>query len=491
MTAALPPAELKLEETNLGMDKLFRDSQNGVDRTGGVAQKLFSAGAYAINLGASGTLVTTPNDLTTAVGGLISLRVAVENAFISGRTVEFSPDVFKMNGGATEVVLTNGEITIDNDVKILGLMKNNGLDEAFINVKAPVTYGEAAGGSGASAHRVFNITKQVGGDAPSVEISNLLISGGDIGAQDGGGMLISGGEAVSPNDVKLKNVTVFGSGAENGGGIAVKDHATLDLDGCFIQGNAASANGGGLYAAGGTVTADSAVFMNNIAANGAGAYVGPSGVLQSKNGSFTRNEADTSGGGLYSEGAAAIEGGVIGENTAGNSGGGLYSAGGEGSSVKGTFFRKNSIAGGSDTVQGGAVYNRNTSALDIDGCSFDGNTALSGSIGSGGGAYNAQGGAMFVANSTFHGNTAGNGGALYGGGTGSNLVAAGCTLAGNRAAQAGGGLYKEAAAGAQVLNSIVLGNYKGDSPDANPTIHICWAALPHTALCITYTVRSM
>lgn len=74
--------------------------------------------------------------------------------------------------------------------------------------------------------------------------------------------------------VTLKNLTLTGGYAANGGGINITSGSVTLSGGTIITGNTATSNGGGIYAAGGTtILSDTTVTGNTATTNGKGIYI--------------------------------------------------------------------------------------------------------------------------------------------------------------------------------------------------------------------------
>ena len=144
-----------------------------------------------------------------------------------------------------------------------------------------------------------------------------------------------------------------------------------------IEGNYATANGGGIYMASGTCsittgTIGSSASYHNEAVNGGGIYSASGTGLTVAGGSVNYNKASTSGGGLYVAGAMYFSDGDINHNTAtSGNGGGVCIASTGSFSVSGTAeMTGNSVPSG----QGGGVYQGGTMNADGTSLTITGNT---------------------------------------------------------------------------------------------------------------------
>ncbi len=148
-------------------------------------------------------------------------------------------------------------------------------------------------------------------------------------------------------------------------------------------------------------------------------------------------------------------------------------------------------------LEGGGMYNYNSSSPTVTNCTFSGNTADYG-----GGMYNwdnsnpmvtnctftgnsaSAGSGMLnnsssptVTNCTFSGNTAESGGGMYN--NYSSPTVTNCTFSGNQAAEKGGGMYNRDGSSSTVTNCTFSGNSAADygggmlNDNSNPTVTNC------------------
>jgi hypothetical protein len=180
---------------------------------------------------------------------------------------------------------------------------------------------------------------------PTVLVRNIVLSGGDGGADKGGGVDLSGGILL-----RLDNVNVQNSNADYGGGIRVHGGPpipTLSLEGGSLIGatsifagpNNAFLNGGGIYCDdGGLIEWEDASINFNSALLGGGMYLdGCTLTMPSAPGTELRtveirgNEVLQSGGGLMAINSSSLTLSSelnrqvrISNNKAGTGGGGIY-----------------------------------------------------------------------------------------------------------------------------------------------------------------------
>jgi hypothetical protein len=179
-------------------------------------------------------------------------------------------------------VYTEPGITVDKSLTLRG--------EA-----AATTIVQAAATPGTATDRVFFIPRGV-----SVTLEKLTIRYGHVGLySDGGGLLNDG-------TLTLKNSTVRGNTAPNGGGLANFSDGTLTLTQSTVRGNSATNIGGGL-ANWGTLTLTQSTVRGNSATNGGGLYndYDFDDTLTLTQSTVSGNSA-TNGGGLYNTGYATL-----------------------------------------------------------------------------------------------------------------------------------------------------------------------------------------
>lgn len=196
----------------------------------------------------------------------------------------------------------------------------------------------------------------------------------------------------------------------------------LSLYGLQIQNGKSDLTGGGVYLSlsSSTLMAESCVFFNNAASsNGGGVYAGNLQVIDCV---FDGNISESSGGGAYVENNLTMSDCVVKNNQAGFDGGGVRARKSE---LINTMFLNN-ISTGSG-YNGGGIYSSNTTARN---CIFDANTSLS----EGGGAHVSGG--EFIG-CTFKNNKSDAGGGLYSSGA---LSVVNSTFIQNEAESLGGAI---------------------------------------------------
>jgi uncharacterized repeat protein (TIGR01451 family) len=252
------------------------------------------------------------------------------------------------------------------------------------------------------------------------------------------GLTITQGLANSPAN------TIFTGSGLRGGGIFDEDE-NLTLDAVTITQNAATADGGGLWADGFsmTLTVNNSTISGNTSAKGGGVYVEDTGgTMNFSNSVISGNQSAGAGGGIYfydPDDDVVFQNTTISGNTAGTIGGGVYLYSFDNG---GMTFRESTISGNTAQAGGGLfLYNIDTVPLVIENSTISGNHATAGD---GGGIY------------------------LYGLYSGASLSFV--TVDGNTATGSGGGIFVNSGNGTFALNdSIVADNTAGTNNDLDGT----------------------
>jgi hypothetical protein len=181
--------------------------------------------------------------------GDFSLREAIRFSELNPEldTIKFS-DGLRAPGGSK--IQTNSQLSISASVII------QGPDSWFLTVAGfdPTPLVKNSDGQ-----RVFNIDNASPTDFSDVDISNLIISGGDS-AGNGGGIF-------NRENLTLSGMTIRNNGASlRGGGIYVQ-YGTLSIDGSTINDNRAGDDGGGLYVDGSATMPEVQLTSSTISAN--------------------------------------------------------------------------------------------------------------------------------------------------------------------------------------------------------------------------------
>ena len=259
-------------------------------------------------------------------------------------------------------------------------------------------------------------------------------STGKTGKITGGGGDAGGGVAVSNNATfNMQGGTISGNTATNGGGVALGGGATFTMSGGTITGNSAD-NGGGVYSSGSSFSMTGGTISNNSAGDfnyGGGVLIQSGNFSMSGTAAITGNVGGSDGGGVYFDGSTfTMSGGSISGGNHATSGGGVYVNSGTFNMTGGTITGNSTdgwagggvytcsifnmsgsaaITGNSASTEGGGVYqDRYSSAVfTMTGGSITNNT--SGSKGYAGvcireaGTFNLSGGAVIDGNT--HGGT--------------------------------------------------------------------------------------
>jgi predicted outer membrane repeat protein len=296
--------------------------------------------------------------------------------------------------------------------------------------------------------------------------ATLIVQDSTVGGAGGGNMAYNGGGIYSSagTSTTLIGSTVSANGANTGGGIY--NNGTLNITNSIIGGagvgNAATADGGGIYHTAGTLTVDGSTISGNTARNGGGIY--SEATLEVLNSSTigeagAPNQAEDAGGGICSllaVGMTTVDGSSVSANEAKYCAG-IFSQGTlnvqNGSTIGGAG------AGNHATVFGGGICNQ-AGITTVDGSAVTDNMADE----EGGGIFSYVGGTTTVTGSTISANTATEGGGIYTQDNTSTTTVDGSTVggldAGNIATTHGGGIYNNAGT-VIVTGSRILHNRAG------------------------------
>jgi len=257
---------------------------------------------------------------------------------------------------------------------------------------------------------------------------------------DGGGLFSTVQIDSASATVSLSNLTIQNGKSPIGGGIDT-NAPVLNLTKVDVTGNAAEptsagapAEGGGIYAVGGTIT----LSKSKVAGNKALGVAGSKGLVGGGNGG---NGGDAYGGGITILGSKLVlEQTTVTTNTAkGGKGGdgGAYTGG--------TTYGTGGNGGDGGTAQGGGIYD-DGGTITLTSSTVSKNTAQSGGGGNGGSANPGAGGNGGAADSIFDGGAyqLTGGGGIYDGGTHSygfaaNISLTNSTVTGNKVLDGAGG----------------------------------------------------
>jgi CSLREA domain-containing protein len=293
-----------------------------------------------------------PNNNVTTLREAINLANATpgnDAIAFGGVFTDSIPDV---------ITLTSGQLTITDDVTILGTGASN------LTV------------SGNNASRVFEIL----GFGKDVSIDGLKIANGNDS-----GILINAYTVVSLTNSNVSNNTT----ASQGGGINNK--GTLKLTNTNVSDNTATSDGGGIVNQGILSLTRSSVSDNTASSNGGG--ISNIGVLSLVESSVSNNTATTNGGGIsnINVGNFKLTNSTVSNNKA-NNGAGINN--GQSSILSGaTGTLTNSTVSGNEALgDGGGIYNFNS--LSLINSTITNNTADSNGdgVGDAGGIFNTESG---------------------------------------------------------------------------------------------------
>jgi hypothetical protein len=375
-------------------------------------------------------VVDTTSGVLFPGAGLLSLTEAVAFANLDSAgisSITFDPTVFAT---PQTITLTGSQLELSNTSET----------ESITGPAAGVTV------NGNNTSRVFQVDSLV-----NASISGLTISGGNPGADIGGGLnnlgtlmltncTVSGNSAFNGGGVDnsgtatLTNCTVSSNSARIGGGIE-NIGGTLTVSNSTLSGNSSRFVGGGIRNLLGTVTVSNSTLSGNSGGNRSGGIDNVLGTLTVSNSTLSGNSARAIGGIFNLRGAATVTGSTLSGNSAT-----FFSGGGIFNSFLGTLTVTGStLSGNSAGFDGGGIFNFFNATANLTNCTLSGNSTTRSGSGLGGGLFNR--GTTTLANCTVSGNSAaGNGGGLF---TSSysttNLTNS--TVSGNSATGNGGGLY--------------------------------------------------
>ncbi|MEH2243208.1 DUF4347 domain-containing protein [Nostoc sp.] len=288
--------------------------------------------------------------------GITTLREAINlaNATAGDDAIAFG-GIFKDTTPDT-ITLTSGQLTITDDVTILG----TGTSQLTVTAK--------------NASTVFDIS----GLGTGVNINGLGIASGSI-------------KINRTSILNLAKSSVSGNTAGNG----ISNSGILSLAYTSVFGNTQGGiyNGGSLSLTGSSVygnTGASKIYNGNTAGGGIfnDASSGKTGTLSLINSSVSGNTAN-SGGGIYNQGGTlSLTSSTVSGNTA-TSGGGIFNGNDNGYSSGSATLTNSTISGNTALEDGGGIYNDyayvGDNSLTLSSTTINNNTADSDSNGTGNG----------------------------------------------------------------------------------------------------------
>ena len=392
------------------------------------------------------------------------------------RNVRFDPGR-RASGPATE-----GDLDITDDLVIDGRGRT-------INAKR--------------VDRVFDVASGV-----RLVLKRATLRNGRPGRSQGGGAIRNRGRLIVLDSTITRSV-VRGPGA-SGGAIANLGAGRVRLKGSLVQGNAASADGGGVWnSTSGRFLIQRTRLLGNRAGgsdadHGGGAIYNNGGSLRLTNSRAIDNAATGaagSGGAVFNnDGSLRVADTVLKRNTAqraggaievnvgdtyvldsdflrnstgdnpGN-GGALHLTGAGNVRIESTNFRRNLAS-----AEGGALWNSSTGTFELDSSTIDNNRANGNAADQGGGGLYNDGGELTVTKTSFRENrapgAAGSGGGIFNNAGTIDLFAT--NFRGNTARRAGGGLETNAGEVSMEATDF-LTNGVGSGPGNGGAVHVTGA----------------
>lgn len=230
--------------------------------------------------------------------GFISLREAIlaANATAGADTINVPAGAFTLTiAGQDEGLGATGDLDVTDDLTIAG-------------ESSSTTILQAGASAAAGIDRVLHAHSLA-----SLSLSALAIRHGNPGntandgSDDGGGLLVSGG------DVTLRHVSVIDNIAF-GGGLAIGASGTSSaiLIESTVSDNLAAGSGGGIFNAGTLTIVGSTINDNHAGVDGGGVY----GPINLTNSTISANTANRHGGGLAVSGSAVLRNATVVKNVA-------------------------------------------------------------------------------------------------------------------------------------------------------------------------------
>lgn len=230
-------------------------------------------------------------------------------------------------------------------------------------------------------------------------------------------------------DLTIDGLALRNGNSIDGGAIQANTFANIALSNAVVSGNAASVNGGGIYAVVGSITLSHVTISGNQAGNrGGGVYAVP-GTIAIDNSTIRGNSAQNGAGICTNNGNISITKSSVSGNSASGKGGGVYTQAGT------IQVHYSTISGNSAAVNGGGIRSSDGPI------SLDHSTLSANSANAAGGGVSLYATSVQASYSTFNGNSAAiHGGAIYAGQTATASLT-NSTISGNTAGQSGGGIY--------------------------------------------------
>lgn len=339
----------------------------------------FTGGTLNANIGSNGGALTVAGKGTGANPG----KAVLDGVSATGNLADGGAAATSGNGGA---VFNSGALTIRNGSFAGNRVKASTASGATTGYGGTVFTGPVAAGDAPTA--MIEDSTIAAGTLPS-GVSNHATFGGGVAAT--GNIFGAGSPAPVPSTLALDRVAVTGTKASQSGG-GVYDAGAATLSDTVVSGSSAGVRGGGISVVAGSspLTMTGGALDGNTATIGGGLYVQENASATLDSADLTGNQATSaaggSGGGAVNSGSLVLRDALVSGNTA--------------------------VLGGSGTGAGGGVYSgsnavaASTVTLTLEGDTFTGNSASSGSAvftlnqASAGTANSAT-----IRNSTIHANT--------------------------------------------------------------------------------------
>jgi CSLREA domain-containing protein len=363
---------------------------------------LVGCGGAAVACDAPEIVVTKTADTNDGLcsGADCSLREAVIRANVCAgtQTIRVPAGTYTLTRvGADEEAAATGDLDLTDSVTILGtsrpVIDGNGADRIF-----DVTAGVTASLSGlvlqnghaynGSGIRVTAATLNLN---ESTIQNNISTWAGDHDV-DGGGIYAAGGSVLG---IFLSEIR--GNHAFVGGGIATEEAAgaapTITLSHTLVAENEAYGPGGGMWLGPGTQSTLVRTEVQGNTAGNEGGGIHNNGNLELTSSTIEENHSLNDAGGILNSGQMVAREVMVSDNDS-NMGGGIFNI------AYAHFYQSAIVYNTASVTQGGGLYNAAGGVLTVDNTTIGGNGAATG----GGGIYNDAGDfqLMFV---TIAGNT--------------------------------------------------------------------------------------
>ena len=303
-------------------------------------------------------------------------------------------------------------------------------------------------------------------------LSNVTFEGNSAG-DAGGGVQLSVGSTLAAD---MNSAFVNNTAGGDGGGVLLEDtESSLTLEDVRFEGNQSDRSGGGIAVLNGARLEGTAINLeNNFAVGSGGGIVLESGTTASLiKTTFEANRAELGGGIYTNEAELTIQESEFSNNQATADGGGLrvssgmvsventdflnnqatYGGGLEVSSDGQVQVRDSEFSGNEALTRGGAIYLDDTSRLMLESSTLAENRTA----GKGAGLFNRS--VAELVNTTLFGNVAqGEGGAIANQGPNADLILRSNTISNNESGASGGGITNASGANTRIINTIVAEN---------------------------------